>query len=1026
MRNLFSTVRLYAASSRAALKYQGGKPRRRVTFERLEGRQLLTVNFDIGSLMPENGGDGTEGFSLNSSSKLSVGDVNGDQIDDMIAFNAYASSGTGSNTITGMACVVFGKSGSASPVVDVASLDGSNGFVIQGVASDTPRGAPFSSRNAVSAAGDVNGDGVNDIVLGWNQAAPDSRGKAYVVFGRDTAIQGLFPAVFSLGSLDGENGFTIHGVNPNDHAGFAVELSGDLNHDGIDDLVVGAVWADADTASGVDAGKTYVVFGRNYGTSSHFPANFELSTLNGANGFSIEGVSAGDYSGSMLRADGDLNGDSISDLVISARYADPDASRADAGQVYVLFGRDYATATPFPPQYQLSSLSTGSGANGFVVNGVAAGDHLVWSSLGGDLNNDGIGDLALAATRADVAGLVDAGEAYVIFGKTSGYSPSFELASLKTGDGSAGFAIPGVVAGVNTGASIRLAGDVNGDAIDDLLLAAIYADPEGRTDAGEVYLIYGRSGAASFSPTLDLRTLSGSQGVVFQGAESRQWAGYGSLWSNSLYSSGRGIVDGDMNGDGIRDILISDWTYTNVIFGGDFAQPGVTVGPRTGLATDENLTTATFSVVLDTQPTADVMIRVSSDDTTEGTVNIASLVFTASNWNVPQIVTVTGVDDAVADGNQPYTIRLEAAVSADPDYNGLDAADVAVTNLDNDTPPTKFFVVDDGTANQTFEYSVSGSPVESYALGSANATPRGIATTAAGDKVWVVDANRNVYVYDAAGAPLGSWTAGSLASNAIPEGIATNGTDIWIVDNRSDKVFRYAGAATRLSGSQTASSFSLASGNTNPKDIVTDGTSLWVVNDATSDKVFKYALNGTLQASWTIDTANKAPTGITLDPTSPSDIWIVDNGTDRVYQYTSAASRTGGSQPAAASFALAAGNTNPQGIADPPTVDTMRSASVPAWAAPQSLALDFVMGQPIDESTPSPARDLYPIKRVILAEPEVSTAISYQPKMTLSIQIPRRSVEPVSIEPTSSQSGRLNRLKDQVFMSWDPGECLLP
>jgi hypothetical protein len=104
----------------------------------------------------------------------------------------------------------------------------------------------------------------------------------------------------------------------------------------------------------------------------------------------------------------------------------------------------------------------------------------------------------------------------------------------------------------------------------------------------------------------------------------------------------------------------------------------------------------------------------------------------------------------------------------------------------------------------------------------------------------------------------------------------------------------------------------------------------------------------------------------------------------------------------------------------------MRQANVLAWAAPQSLALDFVMGQPIDESTQSPSRALHPIKRVILAEPEVFTAISDQPKMTLPIQIPRRSVELVSIEPTSSQAGRLTRLRDQVFMSWEPGECLLP
>ena len=77
-------------------------------------------------------------------------------------------------------------------------------------------------------------------------------------------------------------------------------------------------------------------------------------------------------------------------------------------------------------------------------------------------------------------------------------------------------------------------------------------------------------------------------------------------------------------------------------------------------------------------------------------------------------------------------------------------------------------------------------------------------------------------------------------------------------------------------------------------------------------------LTGTLGGSWTIDTANKAPTGITIDPANVSNIWIVDNSTDRVYQYNAAATRTSGSQAAALTFALASGNGNPQGIADPP------------------------------------------------------------------------------------------------------------
>ena len=224
-------------------------------------------------------------------------------------------------------------------------------------------------------------------------------------------------------------------------------------------------------------------------------------------------------------------------------------------------------------------------------------------------------------------------------------------------------------------------------------------------------------------------------------------------------------------------------------------------------------------------------------------------------------------------------------------------------------------------AGSTYEYNASGTSIESYSLNTGNTAPRGAASTIAGDKTWVVDANRKVYVYNNSGGLLGSWTAGTLTTKATVEGIATNGTDVWIVDAKSDKVYKYTGAASRLSGSQNAaSSFSLNSGNTSPKDIVTDGVNLWVVNDSTTDKVFKYTIAGSLVSSWTITTAGAtSPTGITIDPANVSNIWIVDSGTDRVYQYNAAATFANGSSHAAdVSFALAAGNTNPQGIADPP------------------------------------------------------------------------------------------------------------
>ncbi len=133
-------------------------------------------------------------------------------------------------------------------------------------------------------------------------------------------------------------------------------------------------------------------------------------------------------------------------------------------------------------------------------------------------------------------------------------------------------------------------------------------------------------------------------------------------------------ADGTYNG-----INAADVTVTNT----DNDASGITVSPISGPTTEAG-GTATFTVVLDAQPTADVTVGLSSSDTTEGTVLPASLTFTSANWNTAQTVTVTGVNDDLDDGDIAYTIVTAAATSADGNYNGLNAADVTVTNTDND------------------------------------------------------------------------------------------------------------------------------------------------------------------------------------------------------------------------------------------------------------------------------------------------------------------------------------------------------
>ncbi len=119
--------------------------------------------------------------------------------------------------------------------------------------------------------------------------------------------------------------------------------------------------------------------------------------------------------------------------------------------------------------------------------------------------------------------------------------------------------------------------------------------------------------------------------------------------------------------------------------------PGVTVTPKQNLLTTEAGGTAQFTVTVSgyPKPTADVTITLSSSDTTEGTISTSTLTFTPADWNVPQTVTITGVDDALADGLQPYTINLSATSSSDPNYNGIAAGNASAGNID-DEPGASF------------------------------------------------------------------------------------------------------------------------------------------------------------------------------------------------------------------------------------------------------------------------------------------------------------------------------------------------
>ena len=185
---------------------------------------------------------------------------------------------------SGASYVVFGRdtaqTGPFPASLGLSSLDGTNGFRLNGVAAGDHSGF------AVSGAGDVNGDGLADLLIGAYRADPNGSGSgaSYVVFGRDTA-QSPFPASLDLSDLDGTNGFRLNGVAAGDLSGRAVSSAGDVNGDGLADLLIGASGAGP---NGSRSGASYVVFGRDTAQTA-FPASLNLSSLDGTNGFRLNG-----------------------------------------------------------------------------------------------------------------------------------------------------------------------------------------------------------------------------------------------------------------------------------------------------------------------------------------------------------------------------------------------------------------------------------------------------------------------------------------------------------------------------------------------------------------------------------------------------------------------------------------------------------------------------------------------------------------------------------------------------------------
>ncbi|HEX9656928.1 MAG TPA: FG-GAP-like repeat-containing protein [Bacteroidota bacterium] len=377
------------------------------------------------------------GFSV-----ASAGDVNGDGYTDVIVGAPFNDAGGNS---AGRAYIYFGGT-IINTIADV---------ILTGVAAGDQFGV------SVASAGDVNGDGYQDIVVGANLATTTDTGKAYIYFG-GTIIKTIADVILT-------------GVAAGDHFGISVASAGDVDGDGYQDIVVGANLA--------TTGKAYIYFGG--------------AIMNSIIDVTLTGAAAADLFGVSVASAGDVNGDGYSDVIVGA----PFAGAPDAGKAYIYLGGAAMDNTP-----------------DVTLTAVAASDRFGFSVAGaGDVNGDGYSDVIVGAQNNDAGG-ADAGRAYVFFGSASM-------------DNIADVILTGAAALDQFGYSVAGAGDVNGDGYADVIVGSPFNDVGGN-NAGRALIFF-------VSTSMD-----NVADVITTGATADD-------------SFGRSVAGaGDVNGDGYGDVMV--------------------------------------------------------------------------------------------------------------------------------------------------------------------------------------------------------------------------------------------------------------------------------------------------------------------------------------------------------------------------------------------------------------------------------------------------------------------------------------
>ena len=497
-----------------------------------------------------------------------VADINGDGIPDIIIGSGPSANNSLANS--GSVYVVFGTTAGFPDPLPLSTLNGTNGFRLDGESASNFTGYYL-------AAGDFNGDGIADLIISATGGAYNgaSSGSVYVVFGGPTMKNGTAwttcPCQLTSGGsvINITNGFRLDGGSAGEITGKSV-ATGDFNGDGIADIVIGANQSGYNSLA--TSGSVYVVYGSNVtgkmkDGATAWAANQKLTSgshpIDGTNGFRLDGATATDVTGWWV-ATGDVNGDGVSDIVFGA----PNATYGGAasGSVYVVYGSNVAGkmkdgVTAWAANQKLTSGSHPiDNTNGFRLNGVAS-DHIGDSVATGDVNGDGYADIIIGAYQAGYNSLASSGSVYVVYGGTTmknGTAWSTCPCALTSGgsviNATNGFRLDGASASDFFGYSLNTT-DLNRDGYADIIIGA-YKASYSASNSGSAYLVYGGASgkmkdgvtawAAHQQVTSGVAPIDGTNGFRLDGQTASDAAGYG-------------VNGGDVNGDGYPDLIIGAW-----------------------------------------------------------------------------------------------------------------------------------------------------------------------------------------------------------------------------------------------------------------------------------------------------------------------------------------------------------------------------------------------------------------------------------------------------------------------------------